>query len=233
MRLAAEIAEDFQASSERRAGFGGKKVGTMRILGRVTSINARKVLWAADEMGLAYEHEIWGKPDRDPNVPEFLAMNPNGQVPVLIDGDLVLWESNAILRYLAEKTASDLLPHDAGERALVDQWLTWQATELNFAWSYVGRARLRNYPPNPDPARIAESIAAWTRMMQILEGQLEKGGGYVVNGRFSLADIVIGLSTHRWKAVAFDKPELPAVDAHYAKILSRPAGKPYLGATTP
>jgi glutathione S-transferase len=205
----------------------------LRILGRITSINARKVLWAADEMGLAYEHEAWGKPVRDPNVPEFLAMNPNGQVPVIVDDGFVLWESGAIMRYLAEKTGSDLLPSDARERALVDQWTTWQATELNFAWSYVGRARLRNFPPNPDPARIAESIAAWIRAMQILEAQLEKGDGYLVNGRFSLADIVIGLSTHRWKNIAFDKPELPAVDAHYAKMQSRPAGRPYLGATTP
>ena len=69
--------------------------------------------------------------------------------------------------------------------------------------------------------------------MQILEGQLQKSGGYVVNGRFSLADIVIGLSTHRWKSVPFDKPDLPAVDAHYAKMQSRPAGQPYLSATTP
>ncbi len=205
----------------------------LRILGRVTSINARKVLWAADELGLPYEHEAWGKPDRDPQVPEFRALNPNGQVPVIIDDGFVLWESNAILIYLAEKAGSDLWPSDARERALVDQWLTWQATELNIAWSYAARAKLRNIPPNPDPARIAESLAAWTKAMQILEGQLQTGDGYVVNGRFSLADIVIGLSTHRWTSVAFDKPKLPAVEAHYAKMQSRPAGKPYLGATTP
>lgn len=207
----------------------------LRILGRVTSINARKVLWAADEMGLAHEHEVWGKPDRDPNVPEFLAMNPNGTVPVVVDDGFVLWESNAIMRYFAGKAGSDLLPGEARERALVDQWLTWQATELNVAWSYVGRAKLRNFPPNPDPARMAESIMAWSKAMQLLEGHLEKAaGGYLANGRFSLADIAIGLSTHRWMNVPFDdKPRLPAVEAHYAKMQSRPAGKPYLGATTP
>lgn len=210
-----------------------KEMSALRVLGRVSSINVRKVLWAAAEMGVAVEREDWGKPVRDPNVAEFLALNPNGMVPVLVDGDFVLWESGAILRYLAEKFASDLWPSDARERALVDQWMTWQATELNPAWSYVGRARLRNYPPNPDPARMAESIEAWTKMMHILEGQLAKGGGFVVNGRMSLADIVIGLSTHRWHAVAFDKPELPAVDRHYADMRSRPAGKAWLGAETP
>jgi glutathione S-transferase len=205
----------------------------LRVLGRVTSINVRKVLWAAGEMGIGYEREDWGKPVRDPKVPEFLALNPNGQVPVIIDEGFVLWESQAILRYLAEKTGSDLLPSDPLERALVDQWLTWQVTELNPSWAYIVPAKLRNDPPNPDPKRLAEAAAKWTRTMRILEGQLERGDGFVANGRFSLADIVIGLSTHRWKAVAFDKPELPAVDAHYAKMRARPAGEPWLGATTP
>jgi glutathione S-transferase len=206
----------------------------LRILGRNTSINVRKVLWVADEMGLSYDQEVWGKPQRDPKVPEFLAMNPNGQVPVIVDDGFVLWESQAILRYLAEKTGSDLLPRDARERALVDQWLTWQATELNVSWAYIVPAKLRNDPPNPDPDRLAAAAVKWTTAMQILEGQLEATGDYVVNGRFSLADIAIGLSTHRWKNVAFDsKPALPAVDAHYGRMQSRPAGKPYLGATTP
>ena len=80
----------------------------LKVLGRITSINVRKVLWAADEMGLGYAREDWGKPIRDPNVPEFLALNPNGQVPVVIDDGFVLWESGAVLRYLAEKAGSDL-----------------------------------------------------------------------------------------------------------------------------
>ena len=205
----------------------------LRILGRVTSINVRKVLWAAGEMGIEYEREDWGKPVRDPNVPEFLALNPNGSVPVIIDDGFVLWESGAILRYLSEKTGSDLWPSDARERARVDQWLTWQGTELNPSWAYIVPAKLRNDPPNPDPERLATAAAKWTKTMRILEGQLEKGD-YVANGRFSLADIVIGLSVHRWTSVQFaDKPDLPAVDAHYARMQARPAGKPWLGAATP
>lgn len=204
----------------------------LRILGRVTSINVRKVLWAAGEMGIEYEREDWGKPVRDPKVPEFLALNPNGTVPVIIDDGFALWESGAILRYLAEKTGSDLWPSDARERALVDQWLTWQGTELNPSWAYIVPAKLRNDPPDPDPERLAAAAAKWTRTMRILEGQLERGD-YVANGRFSLADIVIGLSVHRWKSVQFDKPDLPAVDAHYARMQARPAGKPWLGAATP
>ena len=205
----------------------------LKVLGRVTSINVRKVLWTLDEMGVPYEREDWGKPIRDPNVPEFLALNPNAQVPVIVDDGFVLWESHAVMRYLAAKKMSDIWPSEPQERAIVDQWMSWQSSELNPAWSYVGRARLRNEPPNPDPLRIEESIRAWTKQMRILEGQLAKGGGFVANGRFSLADIVIGVSTHRWMSIAFDKPALPAVEAHYAQMKSRPAAVAYLGAKTP
>jgi glutathione S-transferase len=206
----------------------------LRILGRVTSINVRKVLWAADEMGLAYEQEIWGKPQRDPQVPEFLAMNPNGQVPVIVDDGFVLWESNAIMRYLAEKTGSDLLPSEARERALVDQWLTWMVGDLNPSWGYIVPAMLRNDPPNPEPRRLAEAGGKWTRTMQVLDGHLAQAGVYVANGRFSLADIALALAVHRWMSVAYaGKPELPAVARYYGHMQSRPAGRPYLGATTP
>jgi len=138
-----------------------------------------------------------------------------------------------VLRYLAAKQDAQIWPSEPQKRALVDQWMSWQAAELNPAWSYAGRALLRNDPPNPDPARIAESLRGWTKQMRILEGQLAKGSGYVACDSFSLADIVIGVSTHRWMSIAFDKPELPAVEAHYAKMKSRPAAAAYLGATTP
>ena len=84
----------------------------LKVLGRVTSINVRKVLWTADELGLAYEREDWGMPMRDPHTPEFLALNPNGLVPVLRDGDFVLWESHPIIRYFAEKAGRDRLMPD-------------------------------------------------------------------------------------------------------------------------
>ena len=94
----------------------------LKILGRVTSINVRKALWVLDELGVAYEREDWGLPLRDPKVPEFLAFNPNAQVPVLIDGDFVLWESIAIMSYLNEARGSGaLMPDDAQTRALAMQ----------------------------------------------------------------------------------------------------------------
>ncbi len=206
----------------------------LRVLGRVTSINVRKVLWAADEMGLSYQLEVWGKPHRDPKVPEYLAMNPHGTVPVIVDDGFVLWESGAIVRYLARKAGSDLWPADPRERALADQWLTWQGTELNASWAYIVPAKLRNDPPDPDPERLAAAGEKWARTMGILEAHLDRTDGYMANGRFSLADIVIALSVHRWMSVPFaGKPALPAVEAYCERMRARPAGAKYLGAETP
>ncbi|MEO6012587.1 MAG: glutathione S-transferase family protein [Devosia sp.] len=205
----------------------------LQVLGRLTSINVRKVLWTADEMGIDFEREDWGQPIRDPNVPEFLALNPNAQVPVVVDDGFVLWESNAVMRYLANKVGSDLLPRDAREQAMVDQWLTWQATELNPSWGYAVAALLRKRPESNDGGKLIASIAAWNGKMKMLDQQIERAGGFVANGRFSVADIALSLATHRWMMTPFDKPPMPAVEAHYAKMQSRPAGKAYLGATTP
>ncbi|HEX4297586.1 MAG TPA: glutathione S-transferase N-terminal domain-containing protein [Devosia sp.] len=205
----------------------------LKVLGRITSINVRKVLWALDEMAIAHEREDWGLPVRDPNVPEFLRLNPNAQVPVIVDDGFVLWESGAVLRYLGDKAGSDLWPRSAEERARVDQWLTWQGTELGPSWAYAVQALLRGNPPNPDPARIAASVMRWTAAMRILEGQLAAGSGFVANGRMSLADIVMGLSTHRWLSLPIDRPALPAVEAHHAAMAARPAAARYLGEGTP
>ena len=207
--------------------------GELRILGRTTSINVRKVLWTADLIGITYENEPWGLPVRDPNVPEFLALNPNGQVPVIVDGDYVLWESNAIMRYLAESRRSGLWPVDARERGRVDQWLTWQISELNPAWVYAHHALSRRNPAYNDPDRIAQSIKSWNGAMTLLERHLEQTRGFVANGRISLADIVIALSSHRWLLAGFDKPELPAVAAHHAMMQDAEAGLRYLRADVP
>jgi glutathione S-transferase len=200
----------------------------LRVLGRITSINVRKVLWALDELGLTYEREDWGLPLRDPKVPEFLRLNPNGQVPVLIDDDFVLSESNAILVYLSEREGGRLLPTAIRTRALALQWLSWQGTELGTTWRYAFLALGRRVPGHDDAGKIAASLAQWTPKMQILEGQLETSGDFVCGGEFTIADIVLGLSVHRWFLTDFDRPDLPAVGAYYERLRSRPAGARYM-----
>ena len=204
----------------------------LRVLGRVTSINVRKVLWALDELGLGYEREDWGMPLRDPKVPEFLDLNPNGQVPVVIEGEFVLWESNAILIYLAEREGQ-LLPEQLELRALALQWLGWQASELNPPWGYAVNALIRKTPGYDDPARIADSMTRWTAKMEILEAALASTGTGYIGAGFSIADIALGLSVHRWMSISAEKKELPAVADYYERLMSREAGARWMGPETP
>lgn len=205
----------------------------LKVLGRVTSINVRKVLWLAEELGLDYEREDWGLPLRDPHDPDFLRFNPNAQVPVIIDDGFVLWESNAILRYLAQKHHSELLPSGLPQRARVEQWLGWQATDLNGQWGYAFNALARKTPGFDDAARIADSVAEWSAKMLVLEGQLRATGAFVAGPDFGLADIAIGLSVHRWLSTPFEHPSLPQVAQYYERVKERRAGRRYLTAETP
>lgn len=197
----------------------------LRIYGRNNSINVRKVLWACEELGIAFEREDWGIGHRSTSEPSFLAMNPNAMVPVIDDAGFVLWESNSILRYLAAQygRAGDaaLYPLPVRERARVDQWIDWQASDLNRSWSYAFMALARKAPGYEDSALIAQSIAAWTRMMQVLEQQLQRSGGHVAGAQFTLADIPVGLSVNRWFATPFDHPALPAVTAYFERLGQR------------
>lgn len=119
----------------------------LRILGKASSINVRKVLWTCTELGLPYQREDWGSGFQATDTPEFLALNPNAMVPVIVDGDFVLWESNSILRYLVNAHGgAHLYPAAPRARAAVDQWLDWQATDLNDAWRYPFMSLVRHSP---------------------------------------------------------------------------------------
>jgi len=196
----------------------------LRILGKSPSINVRKVLWLCAELDLPFEHEEWGAGFRSTHTPDFLTLNPNGMVPVIIDGDFVLWESNSIFRYLAARQERlDLLPAAPRERAKVERWMDWQATELNNAWRYAFMGLVRHSPEHQDPAMLANGIATWNRQMQVLEAQLQQTLAYAAGEHFTLADIVLGLSTHRWLVAPIGRPDLPAVKAYNARLCERPA----------
>lgn len=190
----------------------------LRVLGRAPSINVRKVLWTCAELGLAFERE-----DVDLASAAFRALNPNAMVPVLIDGDFVLWESNSICRYLAMREGrEDLLPRKAQARARVEQWMDWQAGELNNSWRYAFMGLVRQSPAHQDPALLQAGVAGWNRHLAMLEQQLQLSGAYVLGAEFTLADVVLGLSVHRWMAAPMDRPALPAVQAYYERLSQRP-----------
>jgi glutathione S-transferase len=195
----------------------------LQILGRASSINVRKVLWTCAELDIAFEREDWGAGFRSTHSPEFMALNPNAMVPVIRDDDFVLWESNTIIRYLASRYGGEsFYPTPAQARARVDQWLDWQATDLNNAWSYAFMSLVRHSPQHQDSAALAQACSTWSRHMAILERQLDSTGAYVSGDAFSLADIAIGLSVHRWFATPLAHPPLPAVAAYYERLSQRP-----------
>ena len=196
----------------------------LHVLGRPNSINVRKVLWLCDELTLHYTHEpAWGTPDKPLRTPEFLALNPNALVPVIRDGALVLWESNTVCRYLALREGrTDLLPTGPAARAQVEKWMDWQLGDLNNAWRYAFMALVRKSGDYTDPQAIDASVAGWNRHMTVLDEQLQRTSAYATGATFTLADIVLGLATHRWFSTPMQRPALTAVQAYYARLSERP-----------
>ncbi|CQD39604.1 transferase [Yersinia mollaretii] len=203
---------------------GNDRRGIMlQLLGKDSSINVRKVLWTCYELGLPVDQQNWGSGFRSTQEPEFLALNPNGLVPVLIDGDTVLWESNTICRYLVTKEGrQDLLPQDALSRAKVEMWMDWQATDLNNAWRYVFMSRVRQHPDYQDVTLLASACDEWNRLMGILENRLVSTGAYVAGEHFTLSDIVIGLSLNRWLMTPFQRPDFPALTDYFSRLKQHP-----------
>jgi glutathione S-transferase len=195
----------------------------IKLLGRPTSINVRKVLWLCAELPLQVAHESeWATLSQPTKTPQFQALNPNALVPVLIDGDFVLWESNTICRYLVGRQGrDDLLPREPAARARVEQWMDWQATELNSAWRYAFLGLVRHSPQHQDRQAIADSAAQWNRLMQILERQLDATAAYAAGASFTLADIVLGVAAQRWRMTPIERPVLPAVQAWLGRLARR------------
>lgn len=197
----------------------------LAILGRISSINVRKVTWTCAEIGLAVPREEWGAGHASTKAPEFLALNPNGLVPVLKRGDgEALWESNTICRYLAGAHGrADLLPIEPWARAQVEKWMDWQATELNSAWRYAFLSLVRKSPGFTDAAQVAASAQAWNGLMGLLERHLAAGGPFATGETFTLADINLGLAVHRWSLTPIERPDCPAIAAYYERLKARPA----------
>lgn len=196
----------------------------IRILGKASSINVRKVLWACDEIGVSYQREDWGSGFQDTHLPDFLRLNPNGLVPVVIIDGAPLWESNTIVRYLASAHGrTDLLSPEPLARAHIEKWMDWQATEFNNAWRYAFQALVRQNADFSDPQQVQTSVREWTRHVGILDDALSTHR-YVAGDAFTVADIPIGLAVNRWFAAPIPhRSEFPAVSAYFERLSERPA----------
>ena len=197
----------------------------LKIWGRLSSVNVQKVVWCADEIGLAYERVDAGGTFGKTKTPEYLAMNPNALVPTIDDDGFILYESNAIVRYLAAKHSADKLwPTDLRKRADVDRWMEWLAA------SFVPSIRdgfwqlIRTPEAQRDPAAVEKSRGESSRLSAILDSQLANRR-YVTDHGFTAADIVIGCAVHRWLLLPWERPERPNVKRWYDEIRSRPGAR--------
>ncbi|MFC2968788.1 glutathione S-transferase family protein [Acidimangrovimonas pyrenivorans] len=194
------------------------------IYGRASSSNVQAVMWGVGELGLEYERLDYGHDFGGTETPEFRAMNPHGLVPVLRDGDLVIWESMAILRYLAARYGDGgaFWPADPAARAPVDMWAEWG--KLSFCTDFTGPifwSRVRTAAKDRDAAALTRALAHFETRLDRLEAQL--AGRDHVCGPFTLADIPVGHVLYRWFDIDVPRQPRPVIEAYYRRLTERPA----------
>jgi glutathione S-transferase len=195
----------------------------LKVWGRRSSANVQKVMWLIGELGLAHEHIPAGGPYGKLNGPAFRAMNPNGLVPVIDDDGLILWESNAVVRYLAARHGGErFCPGEPRARAHLDQWMDWAATTfqpdiIGLFWSYW---RTPEKERNLD--QIRNFVERTARDLKMLDGILATRS-HIAEDRFTVADIPSGVHLYRYYTMGLPVPALAHVDAWYARLKERPA----------
>lgn len=193
----------------------------LKIWGRVNSSNVQKVMWCVGELGLAHERIDAGREFGVVNDASYRAMNPNGRVPTIEDQGLVLFESNAICRYLARKHGR-LMPAALADQARVDMWMDWQQTEAAPAITPVFWGLVRTPADKRDPAAIEEGIKKSIAAMEILDAELGRHS-HVVGNTFSVADIPLGGVAFRFFSLVDKRPKLANLERWYAALEQRPA----------
>lgn len=198
---------------------------SLTVWGRKTSSNVQAVMWCIGELGLDFERHDIGHIHGGTDTPEFLAMNPNGLVPVLRDGeDPPIWESAAILRYLAARYGPDSFwPADLAERAQIDKWAEWAKLNLTLAFTMPIFWRVvRTAPAQQDKAAIAQAVTKFDRLLGIAEAQLNRDR-FLAGPDFSLADIVFGHILYRYYTIDIERPARPRIESYYRALTDRPA----------
>jgi glutathione S-transferase len=195
----------------------------LRIWGRANSVNVQKVLWCLRELDLSYERIDAGMAFGRNNEPDYLAMNPNGRVPTLVDGDFVLWESNSVMRYLnlAYGQGSQLYPQAPKARAGVDRWLDWTLSTLQPVDRPVFWALVRTPVAKRDMVAIQKDVDAEGLVWRIPDTQLATRR-FIEGDDFTIADIALGAFARRWFGVeGVTKPKLPNLERWFAQLAGR------------
>ena len=195
----------------------------LHIWGRISSINVRKVVWAAQEVGVPFERIDAGAAFGIVTTPEYLRLNPNALVPTLQDGDLTLWESNVIVRYLCTQyPRAGLLPQTTALRFEAEQWMDWQQTTINPAGRNAFVQWFRTPADQRRPEPIRQSVAATEPLMAVLDQHLSQRA-FMLGERFSMADIPLGCEVHRWFGLPQPRPAWPHLERWFAALCARPA----------
>lgn len=199
----------------------------LKIYGRDSSVNVQKVLWAVEELGVPYERLDRGGKYGGIDSAEFIALNPHRKVPTIDDRGVVIWESNAIIRYLATKHGpSPLWPDDPVQRAYADQWMDWMQSTLAADFYDLFWQVVRTPPSKQDSDSIANAAFRVGHHYTLLDGWLANRR-FILGDNFSLADIAIGVTLHRYFKVLAEAGlpvrEQSALRAWYARLAKRPA----------
>jgi glutathione S-transferase len=195
----------------------------LEIWGRKNSFNVQKVLWCCDELEIPYQRHDAGGLFGGTGEDEYLQRNPTGLVPTIIDGDLTLWESNTIVRYLAASYgAGSLWPENPAERALADKWMDYQLGTLFPAFKDALLGLVRTAPEDRNPEKIEASVRATAGVIAVLDAHLEDND-YVAGSSFTMGDIALGSLVYRWLGLDIERPDLPALRSWYERLTDRPA----------
>jgi glutathione S-transferase len=194
----------------------------LKIWGRTNSVNVKKALWAIEELGLKYERIDAGMHFGVTKTPEYRRMNPNALVPTIDDGGFILWESHAIVRYLAAKHgASSLWPTDLKVRADADRWMDWAFTFLA-AFRPVFWGLVRTAPEKRDMSAIQEAQQRCVELLAIPDGVLA-GRPYLAGSAFTMGDIPLGCHVQLWMRLPIERPAHRNLKAWFDRLCARPA----------
>jgi glutathione S-transferase len=196
----------------------------LTIYGRTNSVNVQKVLWCLAELAVPYTRVDAGLEHGKNSEPWYLALNPNGRVPLLTDGSFSLWESNTIVRYLAIKHGlGNLCPSSPEHRALAERWMDWQLSTLVGPVSIVFQNLIRRPAAERDAAAIERNLHEANRALAMLDAHLA-AQPYVAGDTFTMGDIPVGTTAHRWLEIpGIERPAFAAVRAWRARLAERPA----------
>lgn len=195
----------------------------LRIWGRRNSINVQKVLWCLAELNVPHERVDAGMQFGLNDTPEYLSKNPNGRIPMLEDGDWVLWESHAIVRYLSGVHGlGTLWPGSPRAFAEIDKWMDWFHTTLEPELRVAFWQLVRTPPDQRDMAAVDAARLRVIKALTILDGQL-LGKKFVGGTTFTMGDIPLGVAAYRWFALNLERPQMRNVETWYRRLTERPA----------